>query len=357
MSLPAIPKSTRSKLAGVRSDSLGQQKATSRGSIGQGNHSRFLPAIGSVDSSGLTVRQNVKRLCLWFRTWRRWQQRVCVCRVMEHCSGQHLELLATSLEPVLHLDFSSTLLPHMASLHLDSVTTFQVQRGVAVRMVQAEGMAEESLPLLDSLPTTLLTDTASADSERIQPDASQVPKDNSSPPPKPEKMQILPSIPLTHPQHATAHLFSHRSSLEGTVAIRRKRFSSVPDFKSTTDLLRHVKHKSSLKPRPAAGRTHRRSRSVGMPAAGTGWLNIQGRDAEHFKTQLNLVSEVRSVKIFVSFVWHSPQLSLFPPLLLSQWMGQWPPSQILFLLLELVKLCDKDLLGYLVQCLYQRSAS
>ena len=35
-------------------------------------------------------------------------------------------------------------------------------------------------------------------------------------------------------------------------------------------------------------------------------------------------------------------------------MGQWPAPQNAFLLLEVVKLCSKELLGYLVQCLYQR---
>lgn len=35
-------------------------------------------------------------------------------------------------------------------------------------------------------------------------------------------------------------------------------------------------------------------------------------------------------------------------------MGKWKKSQICVLLLEVIKLCDKELLGYFVQCLYQR---
>lgn len=35
-------------------------------------------------------------------------------------------------------------------------------------------------------------------------------------------------------------------------------------------------------------------------------------------------------------------------------MMEWPAKQQAQLLLEVIKLCDKDLLAYFVQCLYQR---
>lgn len=35
-------------------------------------------------------------------------------------------------------------------------------------------------------------------------------------------------------------------------------------------------------------------------------------------------------------------------------MGGWKSTQKAFLVLEVIKMCDKDLLGYFVQCLYQR---
>lgn len=35
-------------------------------------------------------------------------------------------------------------------------------------------------------------------------------------------------------------------------------------------------------------------------------------------------------------------------------MSRWPAKQKSQLLLEIVKLCNKDLLAYFVQCLYQR---
>ena len=43
--------------------------------------------------------------------------------------------------------------------------------------------------------------------------------------------------------------------------------------------------------------------------------------------------------------------------LTSQWMGEWDAPQKASLLLEVIKLCDKELLGYLVQCLHQRYTS
>lgn len=38
-------------------------------------------------------------------------------------------------------------------------------------------------------------------------------------------------------------------------------------------------------------------------------------------------------------------------------MKEWPAIKQSQLLLEVVKLCDKDLLAYFVQCLYQRYIS
>lgn len=37
-----------------------------------------------------------------------------------------------------------------------------------------------------------------------------------------------------------------------------------------------------------------------------------------------------------------------------QWLLQWQAPQKVLLFLEVVKLCDKELLGYSVQCLHQR---
>lgn len=39
---------------------------------------------------------------------------------------------------------------------------------------------------------------------------------------------------------------------------------------------------------------------------------------------------------------------------LSQWMEEWDEPQKSYLLNQLVKFCDEELLGYFVQCLYQQ---
>lgn len=203
----------------------------------------------------LIARQNTKRLLLWFQTWHAWQQRTFICRMMEHCSKQHLELLATALEPILHLDFSSSLVPHLASLHLDGSATFQVQRSVLQNVIRPEILgAEDSLAYLSSIPTTLLTDSkdnsqqfAATDRPRMNPCAQGVRSGRES---------ILPAIPLTHVKHVPPFSLSHQS-LEDIVALRRERFGSVPDFKSTTDLLKNVRHKERLRPRQAGHRSSR----------------------------------------------------------------------------------------------------
>ena len=86
------------------------------------------PSIEAQSTRDFIVKHNVKRLSIWFKTWHAWQQRILVCHMMKHCSKQHLEFLATSLEPILHLDFSSSLVPHMKSLHWDGVAMFQIHR-------------------------------------------------------------------------------------------------------------------------------------------------------------------------------------------------------------------------------------
>ena len=243
----------------------------------------------STNRRDLFVRQNTKRLLLWFQTWHAWQQRMFICRMMEHCSWQHLELLVTALEPILHLDFSSSLVPHLASLHLDGSATFQVQRSVLQNVIRPEILeAEDSLAYLNSIPTTLLTNSTdvhsqtlmAADTARIKVTAPGVHSGRES---------ILPAIPLTHVKHIPSFSPSHQS-LEDIMALRRERFGSVPDFKSTTDLLKNVRHKEQLRPRQVG---HRRSKSVGAyPGVKLDRSRGGVRAAEQFKGQLRMVSDV-----------------------------------------------------------------
>lgn len=253
------------------------------------------PAVLSVQD--LVTRQALKKVSLWFRTWRAWQQRVFVCRMMEHCSRHQLQFLATALEPVLHIDFSTSLVPHFASLHVDVAATFQVQRGIMQRVFSAELLeAEGSMPRLQSLPTTLLTRSSEIasmkESERgrggedrgkVQPSGVAVPLQKR----EGERGDgPMPMLPLTHTQHAPMSL---QPSMEDVLVLRHTRFSSVPDLKSTTDLLRQVKHKDPFRPRH-----HRRSQTLGtfMYKKAKGGFSQSQQETEQFKTQLHTLSQV-----------------------------------------------------------------
>ena len=269
-------------------------------------------------SRDFLVQHCVKRLSTWFKSWYTWQRRVCICQVMECCSKQHLEFLATSLEPLLHLDFSSSLVPPMQSLHLDGAATFQVQRTVMQSLVKPEVLqATETMSSLDSIPTTLLSSTPSKHNSNTVIGSSlqlHVPKVTPNPssestvsdsqiPPQSfavaasdrERDSILPALPLTHVQHATALNSHHTTSLEDIAALRHKRYSSVPDFKSTSHLLKSIKQNKMLKTSPPPREKHKRSKSTGSNFNFSFKFQHQSKErlAETFKEQLTLVSEVR----------------------------------------------------------------
>ena len=211
----------------------------------------------------------IKQVCTWFPTWLPWQRRVFVCRLMEHCSREQLELLATSLEPILHLDFSTSLGPHLQALHLDRAATFHVQRTL-VQNVLNPLPSMTSWACLESLPLS------SSDGDSLVKQAPSTRLKNI----KKEQEVILPTLPLTHPQHQSS------KSIEDIVALRRQRFSSIPDFRSTANLLKNVRHKELLKT-PIKSRL--RSKSLGGPS------NEDLRQAESFKNQLINVSKVTAL--------------------------------------------------------------
>ena len=238
----------------------------------------------------LVARESLKKISQWFESWRDWQRRVFVCQAMEQSSRHQLRVLATVLEPVLHIDFSSSLVPHLASLHVDGSATFQVQRGVLRRVVcESESLDRETSAgaRLPSLPTTLASsETDKYDGESG--DGWKTRDENGRGVSEEERNATLrPALPLTHAQHAQ---ISPESTLEDMLALRHTRFSSVPDFQSTTNLLREVKRKDLFRPRH-----HRRSQSLGshrVNKSKTGRFQKE-QEAEKFKTQLASVSEVK----------------------------------------------------------------
>lgn len=233
----------------------------------------------------LVARESLKKIALWFKSWRNWQQRIFVCHIMGYCSRHQLHVLATILEPVLHIGFSSSLVPHLASLHVDGAAKFQIQRGMLQRIFSAESLDPDttSVAILPSLPTTLLSSetTSNHDSDAVQGMAEKDVKN--------ERVALPPALPLTHAQHAP---LSPESSLDDVLKLRHTRFSSVPDFQSTTDLLRGIKHKDLFRPKPQ--RQHRRSQSLGsyMLTKSRKQFGQKHQEAELFKTQLTSITEV-----------------------------------------------------------------
>ena len=235
----------------------------------------------------LVARESSKKIALWFRSWRNWQQRIFVCRAMGYCSGRQLHVLATILEPVLHIDFSSSLVPHLASLHVDGAATFQVQRGMLQRVLSPESVEPgPSAAYLPSLPTTLRSSetTSSCEGKGVVIEGPIQGKTVRK-----EESALSPALPLVHAQHVP---LSPESSLEDVLVLRHTRFSSVPDFRSTTDLLRDIKCKDLFRPRPT--RHHNRSQSLGsyMLTKSRRRFGQKHQESEMFKAQLASITEV-----------------------------------------------------------------
>ena len=236
----------------------------------------------------LVARESLKKVSQWFETWREWQRRVFICQALERSSTHQLRVLATVLEPVLHIGFSSSLVPHLASLHVDGAATFQIQRGVLQRVLvgDSESILDRgnSVAHLPSLPTTLASSETVSSGEIGRERA-----ENSGT--RGERVALHPALPLTHTQHhQQPHSLSPESSLEDVLSLRHTRFSSVPDFQSTTNLLRDVRRKDLLRPR----HTHKRSRSLGSYQLSYTRISRRKKqqETERFKNQLATVSEV-----------------------------------------------------------------
>jgi len=225
------------------------------------------PSLQKKSNTDYVTLHRVKQTCGWFTTWAPWQRRVFVCRLMEHCSRQQLELLATSLEPILHLDFSTSLGPHLQALHLDRAATFHVQRTL-VQNILPPLPSVDSWVCLDSLTHT--TSTGSGIERQSCPGNT-----------KKNYEVILPAIPLTHTQHEAGR------SIEDIVTMRRQRYGSIPDFRSTASLLKNVRHKEIFR-----GKTKTRYRSRSLECTSVDGL----RQAEGFKKQLLGMSKVKHVQ-------------------------------------------------------------
>jgi hypothetical protein len=281
-----------------------------------------------VKSEELIVRYDIKKLAAWFQTWETWQQRLLVCTVMNGSTKQQLMMLATSLEPVLHLDFCSILVPPLRSLHQEGVALFQNRRAITHRYV-----LPEIIPRIDSkssLPSTLLSEkttmlstlpienisTSSLGKTISQIQSPQSPIKTSTPtmtrssnyllalkrplkgnlavPTKTaakaeraiklkKKEAILPALPLTHPDHLPS---PDACCFDQMLDLKRQRFSSVPEFRSTMELMKKSGRSWGSRKK---GDVQLRRKTVNTYYAPMQSLQ---QKTEHFKEQLAQVTSV-----------------------------------------------------------------
>lgn len=194
----------------------------------------------------LAVKCNVKQLRSWFVRWHKWQRRIIVCRIIDNCSNTHLMILATSLEPIIHLDFTSSLHPLMAALHHEGSEIFKIQR-----VVRHTDIDHSALPYAMNMVGLII--------------------------PKEVQPLFLPSLPLTHLKHKpTPSSSKHNSSL--TLPPIDRKFNSVPNI-------------------PLVVRTRRCTHEY-RPGHHKAFTNGQDRQQHHkhsvesFKSQLTLISKV-----------------------------------------------------------------
>lgn len=62
--------------------------------------------LGEHSFSTLNNQQIYKTVCEWFEGWRAWQQRVLLCGIVDRCTLRQVDILATTLEPIKHRDYT-----------------------------------------------------------------------------------------------------------------------------------------------------------------------------------------------------------------------------------------------------------
>lgn len=82
----------------------------------------------------LILKQHLKKLISWFHAWRNWQKKIFLCNLVENCTIGQLRLLATALEPVLHVDFT-TVFPLYGEAN-ESSSSLTVQHSLVHKLTQ-----------------------------------------------------------------------------------------------------------------------------------------------------------------------------------------------------------------------------
>lgn len=111
------------------------------------------------------MKQHAKLISSWFKVWRPWQRRILLCSVIVSCSKSQLSVLVTSLEPLLHRDFSAFLAPKAAFLKQRSPVHGSLKRfeeeGDRRRDIR-RSLSECNVPVCVDNEVTRVPDTCSA---------------------------------------------------------------------------------------------------------------------------------------------------------------------------------------------------
>ncbi len=257
--------------------------------------------LSQTKPTNIIMQLNLKQLKMWFCMWQDWQKRIVICRIIENCSKTNLELLTTSLEPILHLDFSTSLSPLMAALHHEVTSTFRIRRA-----------ADYPLPILPAANSTTISEPLPTTSQQQIPIIPQSYSNNDakiSPkvfnkhilcPLQSKPSQIfLPTLPNYHTKHKPSpassdviqSTISHRSNTIGSSPLHRS-YNSVLDIRSSVDLLKMTKQYSTMTGRKYLHCKKRRTRSCASIEDKRLQLHKKQHQLELYKIQLNCISQV-----------------------------------------------------------------
>ena len=319
----------------------------------------------------LTMQMNLKQLKTWFCMWHEWQKRIVICRIIESCSEPHLKLLATSLEPVLHLDFSTALSPLMAALHHEGSQTFRIQRAAGTSNIKPAATSEIA-PMKSELSSKNIWSTeqhrkllplhSSTTVGNVQSDSVKDHKQYTQTHRQYDQQEqiFLPIIPRTHSKHkvspASSDFSNPQTSLyyssDFELSPLHRTYNSVPDIRSSTDLIK-ITSQRNAKIKKRQSHHHFRTRSLMTGVKNTTLVSLKKhRQLEVYNAQLACISKVclYLCKVLLYNIIYNHLHLLY----LLQWMYDCGVGDITNLLLEIIKMSDRHLLGYIVQCLYQR---
>lgn len=219
-------------------------------------------AVGQLEVAA-HMKQQVKLISSWFKAWRPWQRRIVLCSVILSCSKSQLSVLITSLEPLLHRDFSAFLAPKAAYLKQRSPVHGSLKR------------FEEEVDEWRSDLRRSLSDCAVPVS--LKNEVACVPLDKCS----------IPRLPPLHGEQHQVTVHSLQLESEDFFSFRRKQFGAPLALEYSTSLL-HSPDKVSGQRK--AGRIGRKRSKSWTPS--TVVKPSTQRLTENFKSQQTNLAKV-----------------------------------------------------------------